>query len=72
MPVKPLHLHYGSMTMAQRKKKSFGKYHLDVISSILCCKIIPITTNSGTNICLMNQMMVNNMYFVMAKRVSKM
>jgi len=72
MPVKPLNTHHGSMTMAQVKKMAFCTYHLYIITSILCCKIIPITRHCSTNIRLMNQMMVTNMYFVMVDTVSQM
>jgi hypothetical protein len=70
MPTKPLNIHYGSMTMARMKKMAFCKSHHYVITSILCCKIIPITTNCSTDIRLMNQMMVTNMYFMMVDTVS--
>jgi hypothetical protein len=64
--------YYRPMTMSRLKKMAFCKYHLHIISGILCCKIITITTHSRTNIRLMHQMMVTNMYLVMVMRVSKM
>jgi hypothetical protein len=72
MPMKPTNSHYGSMTMAHLEEKTFYKNHFNVIPSISCCKIIPITTHSSTNIRLMHQMMVNKMYSVMVHTVHKM
>jgi hypothetical protein len=64
--------HYRLMTMDRLKKMAFCKYHICVISAILCCKITTITTHSRTNIRLMHQMTVTNMYLVMVMRVTKM
>jgi hypothetical protein len=72
MPMIATNTHYRPMTMDCLKKKAFCKYHLLVISSILCCIISTITTHSRTNIRLMHHMMVTYMYFVMVMKVSKM
>jgi hypothetical protein len=72
MPMIATNTHYRPMTMDRLNKMAFCKSHLHVIATILCCKISTITTHSRTNIRLMHQMTVTNMYLVMVMRVSKM
>jgi hypothetical protein len=64
--------HCRPMTVDYLNKMPFCKYHLHVISAILCCKILTITTHNRTNIRLMHQMTVTHMYFVMVMTVDKM